>query len=54
VVLVPAGGQDIQLKQIREMQTRVDGEAGRLLQLRGNIEQEWAGRTLAEEACHQA
>jgi hypothetical protein len=34
VVPVPAGGQDIQLEQIREMQARVDGEAGRLVQLR--------------------
>jgi hypothetical protein len=49
VVPVPAGGQDIQLEQIREMQARVDGEAGRLIQLRQNIEQEWAGRTLAGE-----
>jgi hypothetical protein len=38
VVPVPAGGQDIQLKQIREMQARVDGEAGRLVHLRQNIE----------------
>jgi hypothetical protein len=53
VVPVPAGGQDIQLEQIREMQARVDGEAGRLEQLRQSIEQEWAGRTLAGEACHQ-
>jgi hypothetical protein len=54
VVLVPAGGQDIQLEQICEMQARVDGEAGRLVQLRQNIEQEWAGRSLAGEACHRA
>jgi hypothetical protein len=54
VVPVPAGDQDIQLEQIREMQARVDGEAGRLVQLRQNIEQEWAGRTLAGEACHRA
>jgi hypothetical protein len=54
VVLVPVGGQDIQLEQIREMQARVDGEAGRLVQLRQNIEQEWAGRTLTGEACHRA
>jgi hypothetical protein len=53
VVPVPAGGQDTQLEQIREMQARVDGEAGRLVQLRQNIEQEWAGRTLAREACHR-
>jgi endonuclease YncB( thermonuclease family) len=54
VVLVPAGGRDIQLEQIREMQARVDGDAGRLVQLRHNIEQEWAGRTLAGGACHRA
>jgi hypothetical protein len=54
VVPVPAGGQDIQLEQIREMQDRVDGEAGRLVQLRQNIEQEWAGRTLAGGACRRA
>jgi hypothetical protein len=54
VVPVPAGGQDIQLEQIHEKQARVDGEAGRLVQLRQNIEQEWAGRTLAGEAYHRA
>jgi hypothetical protein len=53
VVLVPAGDRDTQLKQIREMQARVDREAGRLVQLRQNIEQEWAGRTLAGGACHR-
>jgi hypothetical protein len=31
VVPVPAGGRDIQLKQIHEMQAQVDGEAGRLV-----------------------
>jgi hypothetical protein len=36
------------------MQARVDGEAGRLVQLRQSIEQEWAGRTLAGGACHRA
>jgi hypothetical protein len=36
------------------MQARVNGEAGRLVQLRQNIKQEWAGRTLAGEACHRA
>jgi hypothetical protein len=36
------------------MQARVDREAGQLVQLRQNIEQEWAGRTLAGEACHRA
>jgi hypothetical protein len=50
VVLVPAGGQDTQLEQIREMQAKLDEEAGQLMQLRQNIEQEWAGRALAGEA----
>jgi hypothetical protein len=54
VVPVPAGGQDTQLEQIREMQTKLNEEAGRLVQLRQNIEQEWAGRALAVEAHHQA
>jgi hypothetical protein len=52
VVLVPAGGQDTQLEQIREMQARLDEEAGQLVQLRQNIGQEWAGRAPAGEACH--
>jgi hypothetical protein len=54
VVLVPAGGQDTQLEQIREMQAKLDEEAGQLVQLRQNVEQEWAGRALAEEARHRA
>jgi hypothetical protein len=54
MVPVPAGGQDTQLEQIREMQAKLDEEAGQLVQLRQNIEQEWAGRALAGEACHQA
>jgi hypothetical protein len=54
VVPVPAGGRDTQLEQIRKMQARVDEEVGRLVQLRQNIEQEWAGRTLAGGARHQA
>jgi hypothetical protein len=54
MVPVPARGQDTQLEQIREMQAKLDEEAGQLVQLRQNIEQEWAGRALAEEACHQA
>jgi hypothetical protein len=54
VVPVPARGRDIQLEQIREMQARVDGEGGRLVQLRQNIKQELAGRTLVGEACHRA
>jgi hypothetical protein len=54
VVPVPAGGQDTQLEQIRKMQAKLDEEAGQLVQLRQNIEQEWAGRALAREARHQA
>jgi hypothetical protein len=54
VVLVPAGGQDTQLEQIREMQAKLDEEAGQLVQLRQNIEQEWAGRALTGEAHHRA
>jgi hypothetical protein len=33
VVQVPAGGQDTQLEQLREMQAKLDEEAGRLVQL---------------------
>jgi hypothetical protein len=54
MVPVPAGGQDTQLEQIREMQAKLDEEAWQLVQLRKNIEQEWAGRALTGEACHQA
>jgi hypothetical protein len=54
VVPVPAGGQDTRLEQFREMQARLDEEAGRLVQLRQNIEQEWAGRALAGEARHRS
>jgi hypothetical protein len=54
VVPVPAGGQDTQLEQICEMQAKLDEEAGQVVQLRQNIEQEWAGRALAGEACHRA
>jgi hypothetical protein len=54
VVPVPVGGRDTQLEQIREMQARVDEEAGQLVQLRQNIEQEWAGRTLVGGARHRA
>jgi hypothetical protein len=38
VVPVPAGGQDTQLEQIREMQARLDEEAGQPVQLWQNIE----------------
>jgi hypothetical protein len=54
VVPVPAGGQDAQLEQIREVQARLDEEAGQLVQLRQNIGQEWAGRAPAEEERHLA
>jgi hypothetical protein len=54
MVPVPAGGQDAQLKQIREMQARLDEEAGQLVQLRQNIGQEWAGRAPPGEARHLA
>jgi hypothetical protein len=52
MVPVPTGGQDTQLEQIREMQAKLDEEAGQLVQLHQNIEQEWAGRALAGEARH--
>jgi hypothetical protein len=47
VVWVPAGGQGTQLEQLRDMQAKLDEATGRLVQLRQNIEQEWAGRALA-------
>jgi hypothetical protein len=53
VVPVPAGGQDTQLEQIREMQAKLDEEAGQLVQLQQNIEQEWVGQALAGEARHR-
>jgi hypothetical protein len=54
VVRVPAGGQDTQLEQLREMQAKLDEETGRLVQLRQNIKQEWAGRALVRGARHRA
>jgi hypothetical protein len=54
VVPVPAGGQDAQLEQIRELQAMLDEEAGQLVQLQQNIGQEWAGRAPAREARHLA
>jgi hypothetical protein len=54
VVPVPTGGQDTQLEQIHEMQAKLDEGTGQLVQLRQNIEQEWAGRALVGEARHQA
>jgi hypothetical protein len=53
VVSVLARGQDTQLEQIREIQAKLDEEAGRLAQLRQNIEQERAGQALIEEVCHR-
>jgi hypothetical protein len=50
VVPVPTGGQDAQLKQICEVQARLDEEVGQLVHLRQNIGQEWAGRAPAGEA----
>jgi hypothetical protein len=47
-------GVRTQLEQIREMQAKLDEEAGQLVQLRQNVGQEWAGRALAGEARHQA
>jgi hypothetical protein len=54
VVPVPAGGQDTQLEQLCEMQAKLDEENGRLVQLRQNIKQEWAGRALVGGARHRA
>jgi hypothetical protein len=54
VVPVPVGGQDTQLEQIREIQAKLDEEAGQLVKLRQNVEREWAGRALAGEARHRA
>jgi hypothetical protein len=54
VVPIPAGGQDAQLEQIREVQATLDEEAGQLVQLRQNIGQEWADRAPAGEARHLA
>jgi hypothetical protein len=52
VVPVPAGGQDAQLDQIREMQARLDEGAGTLEPLRRNIGQDWADQAPAGEARH--
>jgi hypothetical protein len=54
MVPLPAGGQDTQLEQFREMQAKLDEEARQLVQLRQNIEQEWAGQALAGGAPHRA
>jgi hypothetical protein len=47
VVPVPAGGQDAQLEQIREMQARLNEGAGTLEPFRRNIWQEWADQAPA-------
>jgi hypothetical protein len=52
VVLVPAGGHDPQLEQIREMQARLDEGAGTLEPIRRDIGQEWAGQPPAGEMRH--
>jgi hypothetical protein len=52
VVPVPAGGQDAQLEQIREMQARLDEGAGTLEQFHQNIGQEWVDQAPAGEARH--
>jgi hypothetical protein len=54
VVPIPTEGQDTQLEQIREIQAKLDEEAGQLVKLRQNIGQEWEGRALAREARHLA
>jgi hypothetical protein len=52
VVPVPAGGQDAQLEQIREMQARLDEGAGTLEPFQWNIGQERADQAPAGEARH--
>jgi hypothetical protein len=52
VVPVPAGGQEAQLEQIREMQARLNEGAGTLEQFWWNIGQEWADQAPAGEARH--
>ena len=54
VVRVLVGGQGTQLEQLREMQAKLNEETRQLVQLRQNLEQEWAGQALAEGARHQA
>jgi hypothetical protein len=52
VVPVPAGGQDAQLEQIREMQARLDEGAETLELFQWNTGQEWADRAPPGEARH--
>jgi hypothetical protein len=54
VTQVPTGGQGAQLEQLHEMQAKLDEETGQLVQLRQNLEQEWAGRALTGGARHRA
>jgi hypothetical protein len=54
VAQVPTGDQGSRLEQLREMQAKLNEEAGRLVQLQQNLEQEWAGRALAGGAHHRA
>jgi hypothetical protein len=54
VVRVPAGDQDTQLEQLREMQAKLDKETGQLVQFRQDIKQERAGRALARGTCPRA
>jgi hypothetical protein len=49
MVPVPAGGQDTQLEQFREMQAKLDEEAGRLVQLWQNIDRSGQAEHLPEE-----
>jgi hypothetical protein len=49
MVPVPAGGQDTQLEQFREMQAKLDEEAGRLVQLQQNIDRSGQAEHLPEE-----
>jgi hypothetical protein len=52
VVPVPAGVQDAQLEQIREVQARLDEGAETLEPFRWNIGQEWADQAPVGEARH--
>jgi hypothetical protein len=52
VVPVPAGGQDAQLEQIREMQARLDEGAGTLEPFHRDIGQEWTCQPPAGDALH--
>jgi hypothetical protein len=54
VAWVPAGDPGTQLEQLCEMQAKLDEVSGQLVQLRQNLEQEWAGRALTGGARHRA